>query len=102
MPDAASGESLELVPLTNGELELDLSEMEAISVKSLLDANGIDAVIDGASQMPNLPYKIQVPAAQLADAIRIYREAREAGAPAAEAAELAGEAPGDSLPDSRA
>jgi hypothetical protein len=102
MPDATPGDILDLVPLTDGELELELSEMEAISVKSLLAANGIDALIDGASQMPNLPYKIQVPAAQLADATRIYREATEAGAAAAEATELAGEASGESQPDNQA
>ena len=30
-----------LVPLTEGGLELELSEMESLSVKTLLEANGI-------------------------------------------------------------
>ncbi len=98
MSEATQYDGLELVPLTDGELELEVSEMEAISLKSLLTANGIEAVMVGASQLPNLPYQIQVPAGNLTDAIRIVQEARQAGEPAAEVAEAAGEAQGDQPP----
>jgi hypothetical protein len=53
----------------------------------------------GASQMPNLPYEIFVPAAQLEDALRVIREAQASGAAAAEEAEQAGEAAGAQPPE---
>lgn len=70
---------LELVPLTDGELELAVSDLEAASLKSLLAAAGIDAVIAGSSPLPNLPNEIHVPAGRLQEAINLVREAREAG-----------------------
>jgi hypothetical protein len=82
---------VDLVPLTEGGLELELSEMESLSVKTLLEANGIQVVVQGASQMPNLPYELLVPANQREDAIRVVREALAAGTEAAEQAEQAGE-----------
>lgn len=69
-----------LVPLTEGGLELELSEMECLSIKTLLEANDIQVVVQGASQMPNLPYEILVPANQLEDAVRVVRDAQQAGA----------------------
>lgn len=95
---APKNEDLELVPLTDGELELEVSEMQALSLKSLLAANGIDAFIVGANVLPNLPYQIHVPAGVREEAIRIVQEARQAGSTAAEAAEIAGEAQGDTPP----
>jgi hypothetical protein len=71
---------LNLVPLTEGGLDLELSEMEAMSVKMLLDANGIPAVVRGTSLMPNLPQEILVPMHQLEEAVRIVADARQAGA----------------------
>ena len=65
-----------LVPLTEGGLELELSEMESLSVKTLLEANGIQAMVVGASQMPNLPYEILVPASQLQEAIRVIKDSQ--------------------------
>jgi hypothetical protein len=75
-----------LVPLTEGGLELELSEMESLSVKTLLEANGIQVIVQGASQMPNLPYEILVPANQLNDAVRIITEAEKDGPAAADEA----------------
>jgi hypothetical protein len=83
-----------LVPLTEGGLELELSEMEYLSIRTLLEANGIQVLVQGASQMPNLPYEILVPANQLDDAVRVVREAVQAGAEAAESAELETESQG--------
>lgn len=68
-----------LVPITEGGLELELSEMECLSVKTLLEANGIQVVVQGASQMPNLPYELLVPANQLEEAVRIITEAEQSG-----------------------
>jgi len=66
-----------LVPLTEGGLELELSEMETLSVKTLLEANGIQVMVVGASQMPNLPYEILVPQSQLQEAIQIVKDAQQ-------------------------
>jgi hypothetical protein len=90
---------IQLVPLSEGGLELELGEMETMSLRSLLEANGIETVVMGASQMPNLPYEIFVPAAQLEDALRVIREAQASGAAAAEEAEQAGEAAGAQPPE---
>jgi len=69
-----------LVALTEGGLELELGEMETLSVKTLLEANEIPVVVQGASQMPNLPYEILVPRSQLEAALGVIRAALEAGA----------------------
>ncbi len=78
----APSPEIQMVPLTEGGLELELSEMECLSVKTLLEANGIEVIVQGASQMPNLPYEILVPASQLEAAVRIVTEARTDGAAA--------------------
>lgn len=77
MSDSTNSQADEiLVPLTEGGLELELSEMESLSVKTLLEANGIQAMVVGASQMPNLPYEILVPASQLQEAIRVIKDSQ--------------------------
>lgn len=86
----------ELVPLTEGGLELELGEMESLNVKTLLESNGIAVVMSGASQMPNLPYELLVPAAQLDQALTVIRDARAAGPAAAE--EAAAQTPGAEPP----
>jgi len=85
----------ELVPMTDGEFVLAMPEMEALALQSLLAANGIDAVLNGVSTMPNLPFEVHVPAGSLEEATRIYQEARTAGPEAADAAEAAGEETAD-------
>jgi hypothetical protein len=84
----------ELVPLTEGGLELELGEMESLNVKTLLEANGIAVVMSGASQMPNLPYELLVPAGQLEQALAVIRDAKAAGPAAAD--EAASDLPGAS------
>ena len=77
MSDSMTSQADEnLVPLTEGGLELELSEMESLSVMTLLEANGIQAMVVGASQMPNLPYEILVPASQLQEAIRVIKDSQ--------------------------
>ncbi|MBI5084921.1 MAG: DUF2007 domain-containing protein [Acidobacteria bacterium] len=87
-----------LVPLTEGGLEWELSEMEYLAVRTLLEANGIQVVVQGASQMPNLPYELLVPANQLDEAVRVIRDARQSGAEAAASAEAEQEASGGPPP----
>ncbi len=88
----------ELVPMTDGEFVLAMPEMEALALQSLLAANDIEAVLAGGAAMPNLPVEIHVPAASLEQATRVFLEARQAGAEAADAAEAEGEAAGDTPP----
>jgi hypothetical protein len=80
MEQETQNPELEMVPLTDGELEIAVSDLEAASLKSLLATVGIEAVIVGASPLPNLPNQIHVPAGRLQEAIDLVREAREAGA----------------------
>jgi len=78
MSDSMNSQAdVNLVPLTEGGLELELSEMETLSVKTLLEANGIQVMVVGASQMPNLPYEILVPQSQLQEAIQIVKDAQQ-------------------------
>jgi hypothetical protein len=76
---------------------LELTEMEAVELQNLLDANGIQAVISGAEMLPNLPYRLQVPANQEAEATRVIAEARAMGSAGAEQAEREGEAASGSV-----
>lgn len=85
-------------PTSLAPLPLELSEMDCIGLKPLLESSGIEAVIGGPSQLPNLPWQILVPSDKVADALRIIREARMAGPAAAAEAEAAGEAAGDEPP----
>lgn len=89
-----------LVPLTLDGMELELSEMELTMVKPLLEAAGIEVVVQGATPLPNLPYELLVPEEELERAAAILREALQAGPQGAEEAEAASEEPsGDaSLP----
>ena len=66
-------EDLDMVPLF--EKGTELSDMEAMNIKALLEANGIQAVVIGAEMLPNLPCEIQVPRDQLEAAEAIVAEA---------------------------
>lgn len=62
------------------------SEMEALSVQSLLQASGIDAVVVGTQTLPNLPDEVRVAKEHVSEAKRIIADALAAGpAGAAEA-----------------
>jgi hypothetical protein len=65
-PAADPGEDLDLVPLF--EEGTDISELEAMNLKALLEANDIPAFIIGAPQMPNLPFDVRVPRERFQDA----------------------------------
>ena len=69
------------------------AEMEAMSVHSLLEANGIESMLIGPSTLPVLEFQVQVSKADLATAQRLMAEAQEAGPAAAAEAEAASEDP---------
>lgn len=72
---------LDMVTIFSSETAA-LSEMEAMSVKALLDSAGIPAVIVGNSTLPIFEFQVQVPRDQAEEAERIVCDAR-AGAQAA-------------------
>lgn len=67
------------------------SEMEAMSVKALLEASGITAVLEGTPTMPNLPEEVRVAREDASEAKRIIAAALEAGATGALEAEKTSE-----------
>lgn len=84
------GHSLDLVEVYGGT-GTD-AEIEAMSVRSVLDANDIPSVMVNPSQIPTLPFAVRVPAVYYEGALAALEAAREAGPAAAEAAEQATEA----------
>jgi len=67
------------------------AEMEAVSIKGVLDSSGIPAVVVGPHVLPNLEFQVQVPLKLLEDARAVIRDARQGGRQAAEDAERASE-----------
>lgn len=67
------------------------AEMEAMSIQTLLQANGVDARVVGPSVIPSLEFQVQVPRAQADEAVRFIDEARAAGPEAAAQAEASTE-----------
>jgi hypothetical protein len=66
-----------------------ISEIEAMSIQSILDANGINCVVVGASALPNLGYEVRVPREDLERAREVLLEAQAAGPAAADEASQA-------------
>ena len=67
------------------------AEMEAIGIQAVLKAAGIRVVVGGESILPNLPWSIAVPKADLARALQVIEDAKKAGPKAAAEAEAAQE-----------
>ncbi len=67
------------------------TEMEAESIKAVLDANGIQAVIVGGTPIPSTGQEVQVARDQATEAKRLIEEALAAGPAAAEEGEAATE-----------
>ncbi|MGB9606342.1 MAG: putative signal transducing protein [Bryobacteraceae bacterium] len=63
------------------------AEMEATAVHSLLEANGIPALLVSPGPIPSLPYEVRVPRSRMEEARSILAAAEEAGAAAADEAE---------------
>lgn len=70
--------------VTISETQGATGELEALSIQSILDANGISASIVGASTLPNLSFQVQVPRNDVERAQGAIAEARAAGPAAAE------------------
>lgn len=91
------------VPLvgTDGELLGTSSLAEAQILEALLTANGIDCELSQPSRgLDQMPAHLVLVASEQADqSARVIAEAQQAGAAAADEAELAGEIAGDHLPD---
>jgi ketopantoate hydroxymethyltransferase len=64
------------------------AEIEAISVKNLLESNGIDALLVGDSVLPNLAFAVKVPTQEANRAEQLIADAEQTGPAAADAAEL--------------
>jgi hypothetical protein len=86
---AAGGEvdtspELDFVPIFSSQNSN--AEIEALSIKSILDANNIPALVVEGPGLPNLPHEVRVRKDQFEQAERILEEARAAGPQAAEEA----------------
>lgn len=69
-------------------------EMEATTIKGILEASGIPVILVGPSSIPSLEFQVQVPETRLEEAQAVIAEARAAGPKAAMEAELQSELPG--------
>ncbi len=67
------------------------SEMEAMSIKNLLESNGIAAVLVGDSVLPNFAFEVRVAHDQAERARILIADAEQVGPAAAEEAERASE-----------
>ncbi|MCS7315605.1 MAG: hypothetical protein RMI94_10365 [Bryobacterales bacterium] len=91
---AANAEKIALPLDTSHELDLVTifssdahdAEMEAAAVGSLLEANGIPALVVSPGPIPSLPYEVRVPRVRLEEARQLILAARETGPEAAEEA----------------
>lgn len=68
------------------------SEMEAMSVKGLLESNGIEAMVVADSRFPNLPQEVRVARERVSEAKRLIDTALDAGPAGADEAEAGTEA----------
>jgi len=84
--DADPSHELDLV--TVAKTDGTTAEMEATSVKSILNASGIRAVIVGAASMPNLGFEVRVTKEDVPRAEAVIAEATAAGPSAAMEAEM--------------
>ena len=67
------------------------AEMEATAIQTMLQSNGVDALVVGSTMIPSLEFQVRVPRAEADEAARLIDEARAAGPEAAAEAEAASE-----------
>jgi hypothetical protein len=91
-PDLNTSHDLDLVPVFSSS-NYD-AEMQAMTIHSILQANGLPSVFVGDPVIPSLEFQVQVPRALVPDAQKILEEARQAGPAAAAEAEAASEEEG--------
>lgn len=90
MLDENPGHELDLVTIFSSQNHD--AEMEAISIHAVLEANGIESVLNAPTMIPSVEFQVQVPRERFSEAERVLAEARAAGPAAAAEAEAAGEA----------
>ena len=66
-------------------------ELQAMSIKNLLESNGIAAVLVGDSVLPNFPFEVKVAREQAARARKLIEDAERVGPEAAEELEAESE-----------
>jgi hypothetical protein len=66
-------------------------EMQAMSIKNLLESNGIAAVLVGDSVLPNFPFEVRVAREQAARARKLIEDVESVGPEAAEELEAESE-----------
>jgi Putative prokaryotic signal transducing protein len=71
--------SLELEPVYHAEGS-STAEVDALLIKSLLEAVGIPAVVVGDSVLPNLPFEVKVPREYVKRALKLIADRRGAAA----------------------
>ena len=76
--------ALDLETVFHAEGSSVTAEVEALSVKNLLESNGIAAVLVGNSVLPNLPFEVKVAREQSARARKLITDAELVGSQAAE------------------
>lgn len=82
--DPSSGLDLETVASAT-------TEMQAMSIKNLLESNNVATVLVGDSVLPNFPFEVRVARDQAGQARTLIANAEQAGPAAAEEAERASE-----------
>ena len=89
--DSFSGETEQADPSAALDLETiyhaessATGEVEALGIRSLLESNGIAAVLVGDSVLPNLPFEVRVARDQVERAQALIAEAKSSGDPEAE------------------
>jgi len=82
---------LDLETLFHAEGSSVTAEMEAMSVKNLMESNGIAAVLVGDSVLPNFPFEVKVAREQAARARKLLEDVESVGPEAAEELEAESE-----------
>ena len=74
------------------------AEMEAVGIQTVLASAGIDAIVNGSSSIPSVPFEVLVARSKVIEAKRVISEALQAGPQAAEEGEAESEVLGNSKP----
>ena len=83
--------ALDLETVFHAEGSSVTAEIEAMSVKNLLESNGIAAVLVGDSVLPNLPFEVKVAREQAERARKLIKDVEAVGPEAAEEMEAESE-----------
>ena len=81
--DQGLSHDLDFVPVFRGQGAE--AEMEAISIRSLLESGDIPCVVIGSAQIPSLPFEVRVPKSRLEEANGLLESARQSGSAEEEA-----------------